>query len=70
MSAWVNLAAMAKTASERERARVWLVEDNGEYRRSLARVLDRTPGLVCAQACGSCEEAFERLALQPAPQAT
>lgn len=68
MSAWVNLAAMAKPASERARARVWLVEDNGEYRRSLARVLDRTPGLMCAQACGSCEEAFEHLASQPAPK--
>ena len=57
---------MAKPVGER--ARVWLVEDNGEYRRSLARVLDLTPGLVCAQACGSCEEAFEQLAAQPAPK--
>jgi len=47
--------------------RVWLVEDNGEYRRSLARVLDRTPGFACTLACESCEEALQQVAMRPAP---
>jgi DNA-binding NarL/FixJ family response regulator len=40
---------------------VWLVEDNATYRNAIARALGRAPGLRCAGAFGSCEDALARL---------
>jgi DNA-binding NarL/FixJ family response regulator len=40
---------------------VWLVEDNETYRGAIARALDHAPGLHCAGAFGSCEDALRRL---------
>ena len=40
---------------------VWLVEDNETYRGAIARTLDCAPGLHCAGAFGSCEDALRQL---------
>jgi DNA-binding NarL/FixJ family response regulator len=40
---------------------VWLVEDNEIYRSAIARTLDGVPGLRCAGAFGSCEDALARM---------
>lgn len=39
-------------------ASVWIVEDNALYRRSLADIVESTPGLRCPVAVGSFEEAL------------
>lgn len=41
--------------------RVGIVEDDRSVRESLAVLIDRTPGFVCAAACASAEEALKRL---------
>ncbi len=38
---------------------IWLVEDNSRYRKSLASVINSSPGMVCTNAFPSCEEALE-----------
>jgi len=54
---------MATESSPRRQAplRVWLIEDNALYRRTIAALLDEQRGLECNLAAGSCEEAFEAL---------
>ncbi|VTT97618.1 family transcriptional regulator : Two component transcriptional regulator, LuxR family OS=Chthoniobacter flavus Ellin428 GN=CfE428DRAFT_3520 PE=4 SV=1: Response_reg: GerE [Gemmataceae bacterium] len=47
---------------------VWIVEDNPAYRRALARELNATPGLVCAAAFATAEEAIAAAAAGPAPE--
>lgn len=42
--------------------KVWLVEDNGAFRRTLQRVLDGVEGLHCQKAFASCESALTTLA--------
>jgi DNA-binding NarL/FixJ family response regulator len=51
----------AGSRDARERTRVWLVEDNELYRRSLADLLGVADDLDCALAVGSCEEALAGL---------
>lgn len=46
---------------------VWLVEDNTTYRRSIARLIEQTPGMSCPLAAVTCEEALEVLENQPPP---
>lgn len=55
---------MKKTLSNEKQSKqiyIWLVEDNTRYRKTLAGLIDRTVGLVCAQAFPSCEEALENI---------
>lgn len=40
---------------------VWLIEDNAVFRRTLARLLERTAGLNCPQAFGNAEQALRAL---------
>jgi DNA-binding NarL/FixJ family response regulator len=47
---------------------VWLVEDNGTYRKAMTRALDQAPGLNCAGAFGSCEDALARLRNDQPPE--
>jgi DNA-binding NarL/FixJ family response regulator len=56
-------AATANAASRSlaQALNVWLVEDNETYRGAIARTLDHAPGLRCAGAFGSCEDALRRL---------
>lgn len=42
-------------------ASVWIVEDNALYRRMIARLIDEQPGLRCALAVATCEDALDRL---------
>jgi DNA-binding NarL/FixJ family response regulator len=50
---------LAKQSSDSERlTTVWLIEDNSAFRTSVQRVLDALPGLRCAAAFASCEEAL------------
>jgi DNA-binding NarL/FixJ family response regulator len=46
---------------------IWLVEDNTRYRKTLAGLIDRTPGLICARSFSSCEEALDTLTTAEAP---
>jgi DNA-binding NarL/FixJ family response regulator len=52
--------AMAKT-------QVWLVEDNQNYRETIARVLNQLPDLACGAAFGNCEDALRALKERTAP---
>ncbi|HSU57608.1 MAG TPA: response regulator transcription factor [Candidatus Dormibacteraeota bacterium] len=40
---------------------VWLVEDNHTFRRTVARLLNQVPGLVCSQDFSNSEDALESL---------
>jgi DNA-binding NarL/FixJ family response regulator len=51
----------AATQSPAHAVNIWLVEDNETYRSAIARALDHAPGLHCARAFGSCEDALDRL---------
>ena len=45
----------------------WLVEDNTRFRENIKDLIDETPGLRCALAVSSCEEALLHLQSDPAP---
>jgi DNA-binding NarL/FixJ family response regulator len=51
----------------RDDVSVWLVEDQDLYRRTIAELIAITPGLVCAVAASSCEQALDALDLHPPP---
>jgi DNA-binding NarL/FixJ family response regulator len=57
----MTLEADTATPSPAQAINVWLVEDNETYRGAIARTLDQAPGLHCAGAFGSCEDALSRL---------
>lgn len=40
---------------------VWIVEDDGEFRKTLTFLLDNTSGMACGHVFGSCEEALDLL---------
>jgi DNA-binding NarL/FixJ family response regulator len=46
---------------------VWLIEDNLDFRDKLARLLNRSPGIICPQAMGNAEQAIRLVTTQPAP---
>lgn len=47
---------------------VWVVEDNAFLRDTVAELLDRSPGMGCALAAGTCEEALDALRRGKVPQ--
>jgi DNA-binding NarL/FixJ family response regulator len=49
--------------------RVWLVEDNQPFRRALRRALEQENGLVCDGEFARCEDAWDAMAHDGAPQA-
>jgi DNA-binding NarL/FixJ family response regulator len=55
------------TSPSSKKAVVWLVEDNADSRRVLARVLNRDATMRCPCAFASCEEALAGLRSQPPP---
>jgi DNA-binding NarL/FixJ family response regulator len=57
----MTLEAATAVPSPDQATNVWLVEDNETYRGAIARTLDQAPGLRCAGAFGSCEDALRRL---------
>jgi len=46
---------------------VWLVEDNGFYRRGLAQLINETEGMRCPMAVADCEDALAALEEDPGP---
>lgn len=58
----MSLAAASKNAS------VWLVEDHPDCRTTVARVINQIPGLQCARAFASCEEALAALDAEAHPR--
>lgn len=51
----------------REDTILWLVEDNEEFRTSVAELINRTEGLQCALMLSSCEQTLEMLESDAAP---
>lgn len=47
--------------------RVWLIEDNALFRRTVGRVLEALPGITAVEGFGSAEAALEKLDAGPAP---
>lgn len=47
--------------------RVWLVEDNGAYRKAVSRYLSRAPGMICDCQCRSVEELIVALEKENPP---
>ena len=41
--------------------RLWLIEDNEGFRRTVARILERMPDTAAVEGFGSCEDALRRL---------
>jgi DNA-binding NarL/FixJ family response regulator len=41
--------------------RLWLIEDNELFRRTVARILERVPDIAVVEGFGSCEEALRRV---------
>jgi DNA-binding NarL/FixJ family response regulator len=48
--------------------RIWLIEDNAVFRRTVALVIRALPGVVAVEDFGSAEAALEKLAAGPAPE--
>ncbi|MEM1442738.1 MAG: response regulator transcription factor [Verrucomicrobiota bacterium] len=59
---------MSDENSVRDRVRVWIVEDNREYREAVRFALDSEDGLVCEEDFHSAEALLERLREQKAPE--
>ena len=49
------------------KTQVWLVEDNQNYRETIAQVLNKLPRVACDRAFGSCEEFLRTLQCERAP---
>lgn len=48
--------------------RVWLIEDNALFRRTVTRIIEALPGVVAVEGFGSAEAALEKLATGVAPE--
>ncbi|NWF91018.1 MAG: response regulator transcription factor [Ignavibacteriaceae bacterium] len=46
---------------------IWLVEDNVQYRKSLAGLISGTDGMVCPQAFSTCEDTIDALLKESPP---
>jgi DNA-binding NarL/FixJ family response regulator len=53
---------------EKHLTSIWLVEDNVQYRKSLAGLISSTDGMVCPQAFGTCEDTIEVLLKESPPE--
>lgn len=53
---------MTMSAEKRGKTRVWVIEDHGAYRATLARAIDRAGDMQCDGVFGCCEDALEALA--------
>lgn len=47
--------------------RLWLIEDNEVFRRTVSRILERVPDITPVEGFGSCEDALRRLELGERP---
>jgi DNA-binding NarL/FixJ family response regulator len=56
-----------RMAEKQQPTKVWLIEDNGPYRRTVARLINKLEGLTCAGEFGSAEESFRRLVMGDKP---
>lgn len=52
----------------RDDVHVWIVEDNVFFRDTVAELIEQQPGMRCALAVGTCEEALERIGSGDVPQ--
>jgi DNA-binding NarL/FixJ family response regulator len=57
-----------QTNLSQNRIDVWVVEDNEEYRRVLAEVIDNAGDMICSQAFANCEDAVAALEAEAPPQ--
>ena len=55
---------MSKTS-----CRLWLIEDNEGFRRTVARILERVPDIAAVEGFGSCEDALRRVETGERPDA-
>ena len=46
---------------------IWLIEDNSSYRKSLASVINNTPGMASTQAFSNCEKALKAMETEALP---
>jgi DNA-binding NarL/FixJ family response regulator len=46
---------------------IWLVEDNSSYRKSLASVINSTPGMISSNTFSTCERALKAMETEPFP---
>jgi len=46
---------------------IWLVEDNSSYRKSLAAIINSTPGMISSIAFSTCERALKAMETEPFP---
>ncbi len=53
--------------SDGERRSVWIVEDNGEFRKQLKQVLNTGDGFTCEDDFRRCEDALERIGTSSPP---
>lgn len=54
--------------TEKKIINIWVVEDNLRYRKSLAGLINSTPGMHCAHSFVSCEEAIDILRTDITPE--
>lgn len=60
---------MKKTNTlENHSTNIWLVEDNVQYRKSLAGLISSTEGMICPQTFGTCEDAIDVLLKESPPE--
>lgn len=60
---------MKKTNTlENHSTNIWLVEDNVQYRKSLAGLISSTEGMICPQTFGTCEDAINVLLKESPPE--
>lgn len=48
-------------AEKKQPVKVWLIEDNGPYRRTVSRLINKLEGMTCAGEFGSAEECFRKI---------
>jgi DNA-binding NarL/FixJ family response regulator len=54
--------------SEIHKVRLWIVEDNEQYRNTIALLINHTPHLNCEETFGSCEQLLAMLKKRPVPE--
>ncbi len=53
---------------QEEDIRLWVIEDDREFRNGVQKLINRSEGMKCEHALGSCEEAIKLLEEEGAPQ--
>jgi DNA-binding NarL/FixJ family response regulator len=59
---------LSPTNQESSDVRIWLVEDNSTFRKTVAQVIDRIDGLSCERMFASCEDALTAFRSETPPR--